>query len=156
MKTNIQLMTQEAAMMIADHWKYKEPYSFYDATADVEDYQELIDPQQRGNHYYEWWKEDELVGYFVLLTDDSNTVEIGLGLRPDLTGKGLGQTFISEILNYAMLKFPNTSKVELSVAAFNQRAIKAYLTAGFKETHHFLQHTNGGTYDFIKMKKKLN
>lgn len=156
MKTNIQLMTQETAMMIADLWKYEEPYSFYDATADEEDYQELIDPLQRGNHYYEMRRNGELVGYFVLLTDDSNTVEIGLGLRPDLTGRGLGQTFINEILDYAMLKFPNTSKVELSVAAFNQRAIKTYLTAGFKESHHFLQHTNGETYDFIKMEKKLN
>ncbi|MBL1226320.1 GNAT family N-acetyltransferase [Enterococcus sp. BWR-S5] len=155
MKTHIQLMTQETAMIIADQWTYEEPYSFYDASADEEDYQELIDPLQRDNQYYEMWKNDELFGYFVILLNNPTTVELGLGLKPELTGKGFGQSFISEIMDFTAAKFPEISKIELSVAAFNQRAIKTYLAVGFTESHHFLKKTNGGTYDFIKMEKQI-
>lgn len=148
-------MSQASAMEIADHWKYEAPYSFYDATADEEDYQELIDPLQRKDHYYEVWKNDELFGYFAIFFSGTTTVELGLGLRPDLTGRGLGQAFLVEIIKFLTANFPDVSKIELSVAAFNQRAVAVYAAAGFKESHHFLQATNGGTYDFIKMLKEL-
>lgn len=135
MKTIIRTMSQQSAVTIADHWKYEEPYSFYDATADEEDYQELIDPEKRNNQYYEVWKNKELYGYFVIILDTPDTAELGLGLRPDLTGKGLGQSFILEILQFLTTTFPAVTEVELSVAAFNKRAIKQ--SASKKVIHFF-------------------
>lgn len=148
-------MTQDSALAIADTWNYEGIYSFYDAAADEEDYQELIDPAQRKSNYYEVLNNNELFGYLVIIPKDTNIVELGLGLRPDLTGRGLGQAFIKEALQFLMTSFPIVTHVELSVAAFNKRAFKVYQAVGFSEGEHFLQATNGGSYDFIKMSKKI-
>ena len=39
----------------------------------------------------------------------------------------------------------------LSVAAFNERAIRVYEGVGFEITRRYAQPTNGGIYDFVSM-----
>lgn len=57
-------------------------------------------------------------------------VEIGLGLRPDLTGRGLGPSFVRAITDLGReLYHPRT--FSLTVATFNHRAITTYERAGF-------------------------
>src|SRR4026208_64986 len=86
-------LSQEEAEAIAE-WHYPEPYSFYDWTADADDLRELLDPKLRGDAYWAVKDEDELVGYFSFKRR-RRAVEIGLGLRPDLTGRGLGAEFLA-------------------------------------------------------------
>ncbi|MGH2505059.1 MAG: GNAT family N-acetyltransferase [Ktedonobacterales bacterium] len=57
-------------------------------------------------------------------------VEIGVGLRPDLNGHGLGLPYLLEGLELARARYtPRT--FSLTVATFNQRAITVYVRAGF-------------------------
>lgn len=42
-------------------------------------------------------------------------------------------------------------KITLSVATFNQRAIKVYKNIGFQPVNTFLQKTNGDVYEFMNM-----
>ena len=77
-------------------------------------------------------------------------LDFGLGLRPDLTGRGLGSEFVAAGLAFMQSRFPSQA-IQLRVAAFNQRAIKVYQRAGFVEVERFLNRTNGGEYDFIRM-----
>lgn len=57
-------------------------------------------------------------------------VEIGLGLRPDLTGRGLGLSFVHAVMEQGReLYHPRT--FSLAVATFNHRAITIYERAGF-------------------------
>src|SRR4051794_29691231 len=75
-------------------WRYPEPYAFYNSDADPADLAELLDPVQWGRRYFA--ADDvagELVGLFVFKLADG-VAEIGLGLRPDLTGRGLGRGFV--------------------------------------------------------------
>ncbi|HEY6285153.1 MAG TPA: GNAT family N-acetyltransferase [Ktedonobacteraceae bacterium] len=59
------------------------------------DLAELFNPQNWEESYYSVFNEEnELVGFFVFKRDNQ-TVEVGLGLRPDLTGKGLGRAFLN-------------------------------------------------------------
>lgn len=148
----IRLMNQREAIEIADEWKYPQPYDFYDMTADLEDYEEITDPVSRGKHYYSVLKNHNLIGFFGVFPKESgeNEIELGLGLKPDLTGKGLGKNFVTTILQY-IKEEQSSVKVWLSVADFNQRAIKLYERVGFKYMGEKVQETNGGKYNFIEM-----
>jgi len=76
--------------------------------------------------------------------------EIGLGLRPDLTGRGLGLSFLIAAMRYATQALGATS-FTLAVAAFNRRAITVYERAGFTQTERYVHATNGARHDFVRM-----
>ncbi len=59
-------------------------------------------------------------------------LDIGLGLRPDLTGRGLGGPFFTACLDLAVRREPSLP-IRLAVATFNERAIATYRRAGFVE-----------------------
>jgi len=80
----------------------------------------------------------------------SDTVEIGLGLHPERTGRGLGGSFLAAGLGYARSRYAPTRFV-LAVAAFNRRAITVYERAGFTAIRVYTHSTNGGEWDFVEM-----
>ena len=59
------------------------------------------------------------------------TVDMGLGLHPDRTGRGLGQGFVALGMRHARAVFGPVD-LRLTVASFNLRAIRAYERAGFE------------------------
>lgn len=144
-------LTQKEAEEIAE-WKYPFPYDFYDMTADPEDYEEFLSPEQRGEHTYSAYDEQGLVGFLTMKRTQENVVDIGLGMDPSRTGKGGGEAFIRSGLNLLEEQFGDVD-VTLSVATFNQRAIKVYERLGFVPVMTFEQNTNGSTFPFVKMEK---
>jgi ribosomal-protein-alanine N-acetyltransferase len=145
-------LSQEEAEAISE-WRYPEPYSFYNWTADVDDLRELLDPSLRGEAY--WAVKDEageLVGHFSFKPKDEQTVEIGLGLRPDLTGRGLGGSFLAAGLEFAGTRFA-LARFVLSVATFNTRAIKVYERAGFVPVRVYMHTTAGREWEFLEMSR---
>jgi ribosomal-protein-alanine N-acetyltransferase len=132
-------------------WRYPPPYDFYDADQDPDDLAELLDERMRRATYYAVEARGELVGFFAFELDD-RTVEVGLGLRPDLTGRGLGRPFLAAGLRFAERQYAPTT-FRLAVAAFNHRAIRVYERAGFRATTTFQQHTNGGQHEFVRMER---
>jgi [ribosomal protein S18]-alanine N-acetyltransferase len=148
-KFTFKKMTEESAHCIAS-WHYPPPYNFYDMDQDPEDLAELLDPQtwQESKHAA-FNEENELVGFFSF-REQGQTVEVGLGLRPDLTGKSLGRAFLDAGMTFGKEHFA-VGMWSLNVATFNTRAIRLYEHAGFTPLHAFLQHTNGGEYEFLRM-----
>lgn len=151
---DIKQLSNENARIIADTWHYPDQYAFYDLQADPEDYQEIIDPLARKDCYFQVTKDHHLIGYFVV-DGTSDVLDIGLGLRPDLTGQGFGKIFWNQIFVYIRNHY-TAPKIRLAVAEFNVRAQKLYAKVGFKETRRFLQTTNGGQYPFIEMERELS
>jgi ribosomal-protein-alanine N-acetyltransferase len=146
-------ISQEEAEAIAE-WHYPEPYSFYDWSADPDDLRELLDPALRGDAYWAVKDDaDELIGYFSFKPKGS-TVEIGLGLRPDLTGRGLGASFLAAGLEFARVRF-SAERFTLAVATFNERAIKVYERAGFSRERIYMHSTNGGEWEFLEMSRMV-
>ncbi|WP_139205831.1 GNAT family N-acetyltransferase [Halobacillus alkaliphilus] len=144
-------MLQIEAEIIAN-WKYSGIYSFYDMTADEEDYQEFINEETRGEHAFSVYEGEKLIGFYLITPVEPETVDLGLGLRPDMTGQGKGGPFLQKALDYADMHYGARS-FTLSVATFNKRAIRVYKNAGFKVIRTYMQPTNGNVYEFVKMKK---
>jgi [ribosomal protein S18]-alanine N-acetyltransferase len=145
----IRPMTADDAHVVAA-WRYDDPYSFYDWDCDPEDLAELLDPWEWGRRYFAADDaEGELAGFFVIKPSDG-VAEIGLGLRPALTGRGLGAAFLDAGLRFAAERFGARS-FALAVAAFNHRAITVYERAGFREVRRYEHATNGGAHEFVWM-----
>jgi RimJ/RimL family protein N-acetyltransferase len=154
----------EADARAIQSWAYEEPYDVYNWEAEY-DVTEMLD--RRSPHYAVKDDQGTLIGFFsygssALVWDsgephlfcDNNTIAIGLGLRPDLTGKGLGLSFVTAGLEFAVQQF-KPDHFRLFVFPFNTRAIRVYQHAGFQKTGTYLQHLHNSTREFIEMRKTL-
>lgn len=146
----IRAMKPEEATAISE-WHYPEPYSFYDMVADPEDLKAFLDfdHSERNLKYVMTTDEGDVIGFFEFHSE-GDVLDIGLGMHPDATGKGLGVAFVRSGLEFAKKQFA-AKQFRLAVASFNQRAIKVYERVGFRRTNVFMNRTNGGVYEFIEM-----
>ncbi len=147
-------MNEKYANAIAN-WHYDDVYSFYDMAADEEDLGILMDTNNwRDIIKAVLYGDDELVGWAAFYTENDE-FWLSLGLRPDLTGRGLGEEFVTQCAKYAVSHYKLAKQIiRLHVALFNQRAIKVYQKAGFKETNRTIRDTHVGQLDFIEMEKQ--
>ena len=114
-------------------WRYPPPYdrfnwpSWEEVTASG---LEIGDPWIRETQYAAVLNgRDELVG-FVQFFPLLNVTRLGLGLRPDLCGRGGGAVLARLAAEEALRRSPGV-EVDLEVLAWNIRAIRAYEKAGF-------------------------
>ena len=125
----------------------------HNPVSDQDDLEELLDPERRRDAYFSVRDESgDLVGFFQFERKDK-IVDVGLGMRPDLTGKGLGVGYLFAGLEFARERFA-PERFTLSVTTFNERAIRVYERAGFERGHVYTHHTNGGEYLFLAMARK--
>ena len=147
-----QQMEDEEAVEISG-WHYEPPYDFYDATSDPDDLKELLDPKLRKDAYFSAFDKDGVLVGFFQFEREGTTVDVGLGMRPDLTGQGLGIGYLLAGLEFARRRFSPES-FTLSVATFNERAIAVYERAGFRRNAVYKHNTNGGEYLFLSMARE--
>jgi [ribosomal protein S18]-alanine N-acetyltransferase len=146
-------MEQTDAEAVAN-WRYPEPFSFYDWPADEDDLAELLSPGRRGDTYFAVEDEQgDLIGHFSFKWKEAGLLEIGLGLRPDLTGRGLGAAFVEAGLEYGRARF-GPEEFSLAVAAFNGRAITVYERVGFSRVRTYLHRTAGSDWEFVEMRRR--
>jgi RimJ/RimL family protein N-acetyltransferase len=142
-KLTIRPASQETFAEMAT-WRYEPPYDFYDGDADP-----VLNPER----FYEALDEDESLMGNYYFEEKGGALEIGLGLRPDLTGRGLGLEFLLAGIEFGRRRF-GLSRVILNVAAFNERAIKVYERAGFRETgRHTQRFDRWGEVEFVDMEQ---
>jgi RimJ/RimL family protein N-acetyltransferase len=132
-------MTREYAQDIAA-WRYQPPYDFYDS--DGADPAGFLDP---ANGFFALVAGAELIGFRSFGPDgrvpggeyDDSALDTGGGLRPALTGRGLGRQAITVGLAYGRAAFaPKAFRV--TVAAFNERALKVVRSLSFVEQSTFV------------------
>lgn len=102
------------------------------------------------------WKYDGEYSFYDMTSDEDEIMWIGLGLKPSLTGIGIGNEFVESGIEFGLKKFSYSKNyIMLAVASFNKRAIKLYENRGFRFIEKYSQSTNGRNYEFIKMKKMI-
>jgi [ribosomal protein S18]-alanine N-acetyltransferase len=127
-------MTELDARSVAE-WLYPKPYSFYNWSTFPDDIDELLHPAAWGTMFFSARDpRDGLVGYFdfhKIDGSDAGSLGVGLGMRPDLTGRRRGRQFVQSGLRFADERF-RPRRYVLRVATFNQRAIRVYEAVGFR------------------------
>ncbi|MFD1954722.1 GNAT family N-acetyltransferase [Paenibacillus thailandensis] len=144
-------------------WQYPPPYSVYSMSGGEEELAELMN----GTYYYALSGDGEIAGYFCVggsarvpggfavgLYADEFCLDIGLGLRPDMTGRGLGACFVKQVMAFVEEEF-RPRRLQLVVAAYNIRAVRAYLKAGFYEIGQFQSMLGNEWVPFIAMRCHL-
>jgi [ribosomal protein S18]-alanine N-acetyltransferase len=114
-------MTEEGHIAMAS-WRYPPPFDFYDGDVDP-----VLNPER---HFGAFDEQGELVGFYYFEPKPPD-LDYGLGLRPDLTGRGLGFDFFLAGLAFARERY-RPRRVLLHVADFNDRARRLYERAGFR------------------------
>jgi ribosomal-protein-alanine N-acetyltransferase len=150
-------MQEEYANEIINDWHYDGVYSFYDMKADEDDLKLFTDKTNWKNVIFAVLNNsNELIGWSSFYIEDE-VVWLALGLKPELTGKGLGEQFVSDCIQFIKSNsYLNQSVIKLEVALFNQRAIKVYNRVGFAESTRIIKSTHIGELDFLQMTKTLS
>jgi [ribosomal protein S18]-alanine N-acetyltransferase len=79
-------------------------------------------------------------------------LDIGLGLRPDLTGQGQGSRYVNAVIAFASSTY-KPDRLRVTIAAFNRRALRVWEKAGFRVAQKF----QGGweDMDFVVLTKDV-
>jgi RimJ/RimL family protein N-acetyltransferase len=121
-------------------WRYAAPYDFYNVDASA--MPALLEPTNA--YYVASTADDDLVGFCCFGADarvpggtyDDTAVDVGIGLRPDLTGRGLGTDFLLTVLAFAGQEL-GASRFRATIAAFNARSLLVAERTGFVRTSAF-------------------
>ena len=119
-------------------WRYDPPFDLYDLGP--ENISGFINPEY---YYHQILNENgNLDGYCCYgldaqvpggeyLINMPEILDIGVGMKPNLTGAGRGHKFVSAILEYARERF-HPDRFRVTIADFNLRSLKTFQSLGFK------------------------
>ena len=131
-------LTREHAEDMAT-WRYDPPYDLYDMVG--AEPEELLSPEAG---FHAVLAGGELIGFRSFGPDgrvpgwdyDDSALDTGGGLRPALTGQGLGRSAITAGLDFGRAHFAPAA-YRVTVAAFNARALRTVESLGFVRTATF-------------------
>jgi [ribosomal protein S18]-alanine N-acetyltransferase len=141
-------MTAQYAVAVSA-WRYPAPYDCYDMTGVDPGF--LADP---ASGFFALLDGDELAGFRSFGSDgrvpgwdyDNSALDTGGGLRPDLTGLGLGRQAIQTGLDFGRSRFCPVA-FRVTVAGFNRRAQRVVAALGFRMAGGFEGSADGRRYD---------
>ncbi len=128
-------------------WRYPSPFDLYDMNGPAS---RLLEPSY---HYHVAHEEEQVVAFLCWGEDarvsgfdyDDSQIDVGWGLRPDCTGRGLGSGFIGEVVAFVEGRAPG-ARLRASVAAFNARCQKACGAVGFTDSECFTRPSDGMSF----------
>lgn len=131
-------------------WQYEAPYDIYNfPPAQLEKYvQYNIDPSNNVHAMFD--QEDKLIGYCSYGRDaqvpggdySEEALDIGMMIKPEWTGQGMGSDFASEVIQNGIDKYA-PKKLRVTIAAFNKRARRVWEKNGFQQTQTFKRKEDG-------------
>ena len=124
-------------------WKYEPPYEIYNYAPEhfEADLAYHIDPV---NNMYSMFRADELIGYCSYGRDaqvpggdySEEAMDIGMMIKPELTGQGQGHTYADAVIQYGVSKY-QPKKLRVTILESNLRAVRVWEKNGFQKTQSF-------------------
>jgi len=157
MRFDFQPMDKDAARAVLG-WRYEPPYDVYNTLRQhfEKDLELLLDPR----HAYHKLTDEtgDVVAYCCFGPDGQvpggdyalDALDIGLGLRPDLTGRGQGSTYVSAVLDFARENFAPPA-FRVTIAEFNKRALRVWQNAGFQVLQTFPRQGDGRPFSVLTL-----
>ncbi len=164
-------MNEVYAQEIVTHWVYGGEYAIHDYVHEAD---HMLDGTSWGKGLFAVLNDDgDLVGELTteffdaddvcVAYDDFNPqtlnaaeMWLGFGLKPALTGRGLGAAFVAACIDFAVRTHCYAGEaVRLGVPASNTRAIKVYQRVGFTIFNRVMGEVAGQTFEAVQMKKVL-
>ena len=141
----------EACARAALSWRYEPPYDFYNH--DLTQLDALIRNSflNQAYHYFSVFDEQGTLIAFRCFGEDARVpggdysaeaLDMGGGLRPDLTGHGLGPHIIRAAIDFARAEF-SPPAFRATVAEFNLRAQRACEKVGYVPVQRFIATHSG-------------
>ncbi len=139
---------QENEARTALDWSYEPPYDIYNLLAEKAKPDDLVAyllDDDTGCHAMTD-EAGEFLAYCTFGEDArvpggdyrAEAVDIGLALRPDQTGRGLGGHFVRTVIEFAIASF-QPDLLRVTIADFNERAQRVWIReGGFTENQHFM------------------
>jgi ribosomal-protein-alanine N-acetyltransferase len=153
---DVRAMDRATAEVIAT-WRYEGPYSMYNVEADA--IESFLKPEYQ---YFAVFNDDNDVIGFCNFGQDArvsgfdygdDALDVGVGMRPDLTGRGKGLSFAHTVFEFARRTF-STNAYRVTIAAFNRRAKRLCLVLGFCEVARFTRtDPEGNRTEFLVLRR---
>jgi ribosomal-protein-alanine N-acetyltransferase len=132
-------------------WRYPPPYGCYDMTS--ADPASLTEP---ASGFFALVDRAQLIGFRSFGSDgqvpggvyDESALDTGGGLRPELTGKGLGREAIQTGLAFGRDRF-SPPAFRVTIAAFNVRAQRVAAALGFAKVSSFRATSGERSYEIL-------
>jgi RimJ/RimL family protein N-acetyltransferase len=130
-------------------WRYLPPYDIYNPTEGMRAI--LLTPESR--YFVVRASSNRLIGYCCFGSegrvpggeypdDGSRTLDVGVGMNPELLGRGLGAHFVETVLAYGMARY-RPIQYRVTIARFNQRSIRTFQRLGFDQVEQFARPADG-------------
>ena len=77
-----------------------------------------------------------------------DALDMGLGVHPFHTGRGMGITYVGAVLEFAQNNF-GQERYRVTVASFNKRALRVWSNAGFRWKNEFHRPDSGFRFTIL-------
>lgn len=148
-------------------WRYEPPYDFYNmgsGTADLFELAQAIDYFLQPKYHFQVMlrqPQGDLAAFCSFGLDgqvgggdySAEAVDIGMGVHPQNTGRGLGGLFAGAAIDFARHNY-DPPRLRVTIAEFNRRAQKVWERHGFVAVQQFGS-TIGRRPFIIYVKEKL-
>jgi ribosomal-protein-alanine N-acetyltransferase len=147
-------MDEDGALTLIG-WRYEAPYDIYQLNPSLIELPTfvafLVDP---ANRYYRIDSPRAELEAFCCVGDDAQVsggdyaaeaLDLGLGVRPDLTGRGLGAGYAQALAGFASRRFA-PALLRVTIAGFNVRAQRVWKKIGFVQVQEFLAERTGRSF----------
>jgi [ribosomal protein S18]-alanine N-acetyltransferase len=141
-------------------WHYPTPYDMYNIRSDNLE-AEIAYFTNPDNHYYAIFNPNHtLIGFCCFFHEgqvsggdySDEAVDVGMGLRPELTGGGNGTEIARAVMDFAIAQY-HPLRLRTTIAAWNERAQKVCLNNGFELVDRF---THPRTYqEFVILAREI-